>query len=203
MDVVSQLQRQFVDHTTSLYREKGFLDDQFTQLQKLQDDSNPEFVVEVVSLFFEDSQKLLNNLASALQQQIVDYKQVDAHVHQFKGSSSRVHRESKMCVLASETAVRRKILMVHQKGRYRLKWKQTGLVWKLASKKRTVSWCVRFLQLLEHEYTLVKSKLETLFGTSGAKNLGSWWVGSDDGISRTYFISKPVGKKKKREIVNG
>ncbi|CAL5427879.1 unnamed protein product [Camellia sinensis] len=175
MDVVSQLQRQFVDHTTSLYRE-GFLDDQFTQLQKLQDDSNPEFVVEVVSLFFEDSQKLLNNLASALQQQIVDYKQVDAHVHQFKGSSSRVHRESKMCVLASETAVRRKILM---------------------------DWCVRFLQLLEHEYTLVKSKLETLFGTSGAKNLGSWWVGSDDGISRTYFISKPVGKKKKREIVNG
>ncbi|KAK2968025.1 hypothetical protein RJ640_001549 [Escallonia rubra] len=89
MDVVSQLQRQFLDFTTSLYRER-FLDDHFVQLQKLQDESNPDFVIEVVSLFFEDSEKLLNNLATALQQHIVDYKQVDALVHQFKGSSSRM-----------------------------------------------------------------------------------------------------------------
>ncbi|KAK3037984.1 hypothetical protein RJ639_031571 [Escallonia herrerae] len=75
MDVVSQLQRQFLDFTTSLYRE-------FVQLQKLQDESNPDFVIKVVSLFFEDSEKLLNNLATALQQHIVDYKQVDALVHQ-------------------------------------------------------------------------------------------------------------------------
>ncbi|PSS14646.1 Histidine-containing phosphotransfer protein [Actinidia chinensis var. chinensis] len=99
MDVISQLQRQFVDYSTSLYRE-GFLDDQFIQLQKLQDESNPDFVFEVVSLFFEDSEKLLNNLATALQQQIVDYKQVDAHVHQFKGSSSSIgaQRVKNVCV---------------------------------------------------------------------------------------------------------
>lgn len=46
--------------------EKGFLDDQFNQLQQLQDESNPDFVVEVVSLFFEDSERLLNELAKAL-----------------------------------------------------------------------------------------------------------------------------------------
>ncbi|KAI3762065.1 hypothetical protein L1987_52488 [Smallanthus sonchifolius] len=80
MDAVSQLQRQFVEHVTSLYRE-GYLDDQFTQLQKQQDESNPDFAVEVVTLFFEDSEKLLNNLATALQQETIDYKQVDAHVH--------------------------------------------------------------------------------------------------------------------------
>jgi len=45
---------------------KGFLDDQFNQLQQLQDESNPDFVVEVVTLFFEDSERLLDELAKAL-----------------------------------------------------------------------------------------------------------------------------------------
>ncbi|KAK2976342.1 hypothetical protein RJ640_014173 [Escallonia rubra] len=79
----------FHDFLIWVFGQKGFLDDQFLQLQKLQDESNPDFVIEVVSLFFEDSEKLLNNLSTALQQHIVDYKQVDALVHQFKGCSSR------------------------------------------------------------------------------------------------------------------
>ncbi|CAK9175866.1 unnamed protein product [Ilex paraguariensis] len=135
MDVVSQLQKQFVDYSTSLYRE-GFLDDQFVQLQKLQDESNPDFVVEVVSLFFEDSEKLINNLASALQQQIVDYKQVDAHVHQFKGSSSSIgaQRVKNACVA----------FRAHCDG-------------------RNLEGCMRCLQQVKFEYSLVKSKLETLF----------------------------------------
>ena len=33
----------------------GLLDEQFTQLLQLQDDSNPNFVSEVVELYFEDS----------------------------------------------------------------------------------------------------------------------------------------------------
>ncbi|XP_057508185.1 histidine-containing phosphotransfer protein 1-like isoform X4 [Actinidia eriantha] len=135
MDVISQLQRQFVDYSTSLYRE-GFLDDQFIQLQKLQDESNPDFVFEVVSLFFEDSEKLLNNLATALQQQIVDYKQVDAHVHQFKGSSSSIgaQRVKNVCV-----------------------------AFKNFCEEKNLEGCVRCLQQLKHEYNYVKSKLETLF----------------------------------------
>lgn len=42
------------------------LDQQFTQLQQLQDESNPEFVLEVVSLFFEDSERLLEELTEFL-----------------------------------------------------------------------------------------------------------------------------------------
>ncbi|GFZ14071.1 histidine-containing phosphotransmitter 1 [Actinidia rufa] len=62
---VGQLQRQFVEHTSSMFHE-GFLDGQFSQLQQLQDESNPDFVVEVVSLFFQDSERLLNELTRAL-----------------------------------------------------------------------------------------------------------------------------------------
>ncbi|KAK2978564.1 hypothetical protein RJ640_006683, partial [Escallonia rubra] len=135
MDVVSQLQGQFLDFTTSLYNE-GFLDDQFVQLQKLQDESNPDFVIEVVSLFFEDSEKLLNNLATALQQHIVDYKQVDALVHQFKGSSSSI-------------------------GAQRVK--NACVAFRNYCEEKNVEGCVRCLQLVKHEYNLVKSRLDTLF----------------------------------------
>ncbi|CAN1854111.1 Histidine-containing phosphotransfer protein 1 [Linum perenne] len=87
MEVV-QMQRTWVKYTRSLFTE-GFLDSQFAQLQLLQDESNPDFVVEVVSLFFEDSDRLLDDLTKALDpQQGVDFKKVDAHVHQLKGSSS-------------------------------------------------------------------------------------------------------------------
>lgn len=46
--------------------EQGILDDQFTQLQELQDENNPDFVVEVVTLFFQDTERLLNELARTL-----------------------------------------------------------------------------------------------------------------------------------------
>jgi len=80
---VGQMQRQWIDYTKSLFLE-GFLDGQFLQLQQLQDENNPDFVVEVVSLFFEDSERLLKDLTFALDQNGVDFKKVDAHVHQLK-----------------------------------------------------------------------------------------------------------------------
>ncbi|KAJ6351870.1 hypothetical protein OIU78_007708 [Salix suchowensis] len=86
---VGQMQRAWVEYTRSLFRE-GFLDAQFQQLQLLQDESNPDFVAEVVSLFFEDSERLLADLTFVLEQQNIDFKKVDAHVHQFKGSSSSI-----------------------------------------------------------------------------------------------------------------
>ncbi|KAG5540698.1 hypothetical protein RHGRI_020808 [Rhododendron griersonianum] len=41
---------------TSMAGPEGFLDDQFTTFQQLRDESYTEFVVEVVSLFFQDFQ---------------------------------------------------------------------------------------------------------------------------------------------------
>ncbi|CAN4098211.1 unnamed protein product [Withania somnifera] len=134
MEIVAKLQKQFMEFISALYREE-FLDDQFLQLQKLQDESNPDFVFEVVSLFFEDSEKLINNLAAALQQQVVDFKQVDSHVHQFKGSSSSI-------------------------GAQRVK--DACMTFKNFCEDNNIEGCVQCLQHVKHEYFLVKNKLETL-----------------------------------------
>jgi hypothetical protein len=42
------------------------LDEQFNQLQQLQDENNPNFLEEVVSLFFEDSQRILENMTETM-----------------------------------------------------------------------------------------------------------------------------------------
>ncbi|KAI8547845.1 hypothetical protein RHMOL_Rhmol07G0227300 [Rhododendron molle] len=134
MDVV-QLQKQLADYTRSLFNE-GYLDDQFNQLQQLQDESNPEFVAEVVSLFFQDSQRLVNELAKDLEQQSVDFKKVDAHVHQLKGSSSSIgaQRVQKACISFRNYC-----------------------------DEQNIEGCLKCLQQLKNEYSLVKNKLETLF----------------------------------------
>lgn len=135
MDIINQLQRQYVDYLTSLYRE-GVLDDQFLQLQKLQDKSNPNFVNEVVTLFFEDSENLLLQMNIALEQQNVDYHKVDSSVHQFKGSSSSIGalRVSNVCV-----------------------------AFRAYYDARNLEGCLKCMQQVKDEYYLVKSNLQTLF----------------------------------------
>ncbi|PIA39381.1 hypothetical protein AQUCO_02600089v1 [Aquilegia coerulea] len=132
---VNQLQKRFVDYTTTLVQE-GFLDDQFNQLQQLQDESNPDFVFEVVSVFFEDTDRLLNELGKTLDQQNVDFKKVDAHVHQLKGSSSSIgaQRVRNVCI-----------------------------AFRNCCEEQNIEGSLRCLQQLKHEYSLVKNKLEYLF----------------------------------------
>ncbi|XVF62708.1 hypothetical protein PTKIN_Ptkin09bG0029700 [Pterospermum kingtungense] len=132
---VGQMQRRLVDYTKSLFME-GFLDGQFLQLQQLQDESNPDFVAEVVSLFFEDSEKLLNDLTMALEQPNADLKKVDANVHQLKGSSSSI-------------------------GAQRVK--NACIAFRNFCEEQNIEACLRCLQQVKQEYYLVKNKLETLF----------------------------------------
>ena len=68
--------------------QEGLLDDQFSQLRQLQDESNPDFVQEVVELYFEDSASKLEKLSTKLQDDSPDYTGIDQLVHQFKGSSA-------------------------------------------------------------------------------------------------------------------
>lgn len=45
---------------------QGYLDEQFHQLEELQDDVSPNFVEEVVTLFFGDSSRLIGIIEQAL-----------------------------------------------------------------------------------------------------------------------------------------
>jgi histidine-containing phosphotransfer protein len=67
---------------------EGLLDDQFQQLLALQDESNPDFVAEVVQLYFEDSVGKIEKVYQLLSQPLPDYEELDQIVHQFKGSSA-------------------------------------------------------------------------------------------------------------------
>ncbi|KAL1223442.1 Histidine-containing phosphotransfer protein 2 [Cardamine amara subsp. amara] len=134
---IAQLQMQFRDYTISLYQQ-GFLDDQFTELKKLQDDGSPDFVAEVLSLFFEDCVKLIGNMARALDKSTgtVDFSQVGASVHQLKGSSSSVgaKRVKGLCVTFKEYC-----------------------------EAQNYEGCVRCLQQVDIEYKTLKTKLQDMF----------------------------------------
>ncbi|ANM68969.1 histidine-containing phosphotransmitter 3 [Arabidopsis thaliana] len=134
--LIAQLQRRFCDFTISLYHQ-GFLDDQFTELKKLQDECSPDFVAEVVTLFFEDCEKLISNMARALDQTgNVDFKLVGSSVHQLKGSSSSVgaKRVKGLCVTLKECC-----------------------------DSQNYEGCVRCLQQVDIEYKTLKAKLQDLF----------------------------------------
>lgn len=134
MDAISQWRKQWFDYIQYL-RQEGFLDDQFVQLKKLQDENTPDFVVEVISVFFQDSEKLLNNMANSFEQKVVDFKQLDAHVHQFKGSS------------ASIGAMRIKNVCVNFRNN---------------CEAQNLEGCLRCLQQLQQECSVLKNKLEKL-----------------------------------------
>ncbi|KAL9253264.1 Histidine-containing phosphotransfer protein 1-like protein [Drosera capensis] len=132
--MAAHLHKRLNDYISSLIHE-GILNEQFNQLKSLQDESNPDFVVEVLSLFFDDSERLLNELAKSLDQQVVDFKKVDAHAHQFKGSSSSV-------------------------GAKRVQDACMSFRW--YCNQENLEGCKKCLQQLRNEYALVKSKLNIL-----------------------------------------
>lgn len=131
---IARLQRQLTELTDNMFAE-GLLDDQFTQLQQLQDESNPEFVGEVIGLFFEDSEKLLEDLTLEVESDTIDFKKVDAHVHQFKGSSSSI-------------------------GAQRVKG--VCIEFRNFCEEKDSEGCRQALEQVKEEYLLVKAKLERM-----------------------------------------
>ncbi|VAI52785.1 unnamed protein product [Triticum turgidum subsp. durum] len=66
----------------------GLLDDQFQELQMLQEGSAPDFIDNVVTLFCEDGEHIIGEIAKLLDKPCVDYHKVSRFVHELKGSSA-------------------------------------------------------------------------------------------------------------------
>lgn len=116
---------------------QGVLDEQFLQLQQLQDESSPNFVSEVVNIYFHESEKLLRNLRAFLtDRDFSEYKKIGMHLNQFMGSSSSIgaKRVRNVCV-----------------------------AFRAAADQTNRAGCLRALELLEHEYCYLKNKLHELF----------------------------------------
>ncbi|KAK8575872.1 hypothetical protein V6N12_063523 [Hibiscus sabdariffa] len=116
---------------------QGILDEQFLQLQQLEDETSPNFVSEVVNIYFHESEKLLRNLRSLLMdREFSDYNKMGIHLNQFMGSSSSIgaKRIRNVCV-----------------------------AFRAASEQNNRAGCLRALELLEHEYCFLKNKLHELF----------------------------------------
>ncbi|KAL1565043.1 histidine-containing phosphotransfer protein 6 [Salvia divinorum] len=116
---------------------QGVLDEQFLQLQQLQDESSPNFVSEVVNIYFHESEKLLRNLRALLvDRELSDYKKMGIHLNQLMGSSSSIgaQRVRNVCI-----------------------------AFRAASDHNNRPGCLRALELLEYEYCYLKNKLHELF----------------------------------------
>nr|GMC71258.1 pseudo histidine-containing phosphotransfer protein 6 [Ipomoea batatas] len=116
---------------------QGVLDEQFSQLQQLQDEASPNFVSEVVNIYFHESEKLLRNLRVLLMEsEIWDYKKMGMHLNQLMGSSSSIgaKRVRNVCV-----------------------------AFRAAAEQNNRFGCLRALEALDHEYCYLKNKLVELF----------------------------------------
>uniref|UniRef100_A0A453IUU9 Histidine-containing phosphotransfer protein n=1 Tax=Aegilops tauschii subsp. strangulata TaxID=200361 RepID=A0A453IUU9_AEGTS len=82
------LRAQLNAHIASMYA-TGSVDAYFQQLQSMDEGSaTTGFVAEVINIFLNDADRILNDIAGLLNQPEVDFYKVDALVHQLIGSSS-------------------------------------------------------------------------------------------------------------------
>ncbi|CAL1378274.1 unnamed protein product [Linum trigynum] len=132
----NQSHRQVATMKQSLF-DQGYLDhEQFNQLEELQDDANPNFVEEVVTLYYRDSARLVHSIEQALEKSPIDFNKLDSYMHQFRGSSSSIGAKK---VKAECSLFREYCRAGNGEG------------------------CMRTFQQVKKEYAALRKKLETFF----------------------------------------
>lgn len=97
---MAQAIEQHIDQLVQTLQNEGILDEQFEQLMSLQDETNPNFVAEVVQLYFEDSARKIDKIEQMLSTPSPDFEELDQLVHQFKGSSASLGAQmlAQLCI---------------------------------------------------------------------------------------------------------
>ncbi|XP_021908744.1 histidine-containing phosphotransfer protein 1-like [Carica papaya] len=131
---LAALKTQHKNFLQSMFDE-GILDNQFAQIQALQDASAPNFVQEVIALFCNDAERIITELNKYVGSENVDFTKLDSHVHQLKGSSSSI-------------------------GAHRLKLACGDL--RQASDDRNKERCIQALNIITREYCLLRNNFQTL-----------------------------------------
>ncbi|XP_059431233.1 histidine-containing phosphotransfer protein 2-like [Corylus avellana] len=68
--------------------DQGILDEHFEHVKGLQNEYNPYFVLEIVSIFCRDAENVIAEVTKFLDEPVVDYVKTIGLVHQLRGGSS-------------------------------------------------------------------------------------------------------------------
>ncbi|GMI72476.1 HPT phosphotransmitter 4 [Hibiscus trionum] len=85
----THLRQQIAAMRQSFFDEE-ILDAQFYQLERLENRGNPNFVEEVLTMYFRDSIALLQTVEQEIETDTIDFAKVDMMLHKFKGSSASI-----------------------------------------------------------------------------------------------------------------
>ncbi|KAG2728958.1 hypothetical protein I3760_01G228100 [Carya illinoinensis] len=83
----NRLARQVALQKQSLF-DQGYIDQQFIQVEELQDVSSPNFVEEIVTSYYQDTSRLIVNIEQALERRPLDFDQLDRYIYQLNGRST-------------------------------------------------------------------------------------------------------------------
>ncbi|GAX78791.1 hypothetical protein CEUSTIGMA_g6228.t1 [Chlamydomonas eustigma] len=138
--------QQHIDQLVAHLQQEGILDEQFQQLMQLQDDSNPDFVSEVVQLYFEDSVGKIERMGQIASSSSAppNFNELDGLVHQFKGSSASLGAQmlAQLCIKLRECCQTQ-----NQQG------------------------CLMLLSQIQSAYDLLKSKLDLFMQLEGKRKM--------------------------------
>ncbi|RZC81720.1 hypothetical protein C5167_044302 [Papaver somniferum] len=80
-----QMQKRVASMREALFKQ-GYLDEQFSMLEELEDTENPNFCEEVVTMFFRDYVRHISNIDRALAKNPINFEKLEDLMHHFKGS---------------------------------------------------------------------------------------------------------------------
>ncbi|KAK3124111.1 hypothetical protein QOZ80_8AG0640590 [Eleusine coracana subsp. coracana] len=113
----------------------ALLDNLCATLQILKDETTPDFITEVITLFCNEGNRIIGQLTMLLQKPVVDFVELDIRIHQLKGCSS--------CVGANKV-------------------KDACVALRDSSKQKDSDGCRQKLEIVRHEFYVMRNKFHAI-----------------------------------------